>query len=331
MEKICRNFRSESEYIAEDWHSVDKDWTRAENRSYDNTWGMFSGFIRTIGNINLCQNLYLKMRGLMEHGRLNILKFIFSELIFFLFIYSIVIAQTKDSTPFVPDRPGFATPPDIITRNIFEVEEGIQYENSTDGIMRNQNLLFSSLLLRYGLAENAELRIQTDYAYNKKDSVTSSVVYGLNPMTIGTKVKLVEQQKVVPNFSLLFNLTLPFIGKNEFRPENVAPSFYLLMSNDLSETVNLCYNYGMIWDGSSPIPTHFFAVCLGVNLNNELSTFIESYGFSNQPTKPEFYIDAGLAYLITDHLQIDLTAAGYLNSFKDYYLINIGLAWEINK
>jgi hypothetical protein len=259
------------------------------------------------------------------------MRFILSEIIFFLFLCSAVIAQTKDSTPFVPDRPGFATPPDIIHKNVFEVEEGIQYENSRDGIIRNQNFLFSSVLLRYGLLENAEIRIETDFAYNITDGVNHTVVYGFNPITIGTKVKLLEQQGVVPNFSLLFNLTLPFIGKDEFRPDNAAPSFYLLMANDLSEIVNLCYNYGMIWDGSSSDPTHFYAVCLGVNLTDELSTFIEGYGFLNHTAKPEFYIDAGFAYLVTDHLQVDLTTAGHLNSFKDYYLLNIGFAWEMNR
>src|ERR1035438_2944638 len=97
-------------------------------------------------------------------------------------------------------------------------------------------------------------------------------------------------------------------------PNNSAPSFYLLFRSDLSGAVNLCYNYGMIWDGSSSVPTHFYAVCLSVNLNDKLSTFIEGYGYFNQTAKPEFYLDAGFAYLITDHLQADITAAGYLNS-----------------
>ena len=267
----------------------------------------------------------------MEYRKLNNLRVIFPGIMLFLFLCSTVSAQTNDSIPFVPDRPGFATPPDIIPKNVFEFEEGIQFENSTDGIIRNQNFLFSSVLLRYGLLENAEIRVQTDFAYNITDGANHSVVYGFNPVTIGTKIKLKEQQGLIPNFSLLFNLTLPFIGKNEFRPDNTAPSFYLLMANDLSEAVNLCYNYGMIWDGSSSIPTHFYAVCLSVNLNEKLSTFAEEYGFFNQTTKPEFYMDAGFAYMITDHLQADITAAGYLNSFKDYFLLNIGFAWEINR
>jgi hypothetical protein len=258
------------------------------------------------------------------------LKIILKGLILFLFVSSAAFGQTLDSTSFVPDRPGFATPPDIIPLNVFEFEDGIQYENSIDGIIRNQNFLFSSVLLRYGLLKNAEIRIQTDFADHITNGPDHSVIYGFDPVTVGTKIKLLEQKSIVPNVSLLFNLTLPFIGKNDFRPDNAAPSLYLLMSNDLSEIINLCYNYGISWDGNSPVPTHFYAVCLSVNLNEKLSSFIESYGYFNRTVNPNFYLDAGFAYLITNHFQTDITVAGYLNSFKNYYLFNMGFAWEIN-
>jgi hypothetical protein len=292
---------------------------------------MFSGYIYSIGNNKLRNILPLTQMKLMKHGRQNIFRSILQGLIFLIYLYTTSSAQTKDTPVFVPDRPGFATPPDLISQQVFEVEEGIQYESSTDGIIRNKNIQLSSVLLRYGLFEKAEIRIQTDYAYNIKDGVIHSTIYGFDPVTIGTKIKVIEQKGVMPNFSLLFKLTMPFLGKAEFRPDNTAPSIYLLFSNDLSESVNLCYNYGMGWDGSSTIPTHFCAVCLGVNLNDEISTFVESYGYLNQTTKPKLYIDAGFAYLITEHLQIDLTAAGYLNSFKDYYLFSTGFAWEIGR
>ena len=266
----------------------------------------------------------------MSNRRLNNLRIIFSGIVFFLLLYSSVSAQTRDSIPFFPDRPGMATPTNIMPRNIWEVEESVQYEKYSDDVIRNQNYLFSSVLLRYGLSGNAELRIQTDYAYNITDGANHSVVQGLDPITIGTKVKLLGQQRAMPNFSLLFNLTLPYAGKNEFRPDNAAPSFYLLMSNILSERVSLCYNYGIKWDGSSSVPTHFYAACLGVILNDKLSIFIEGYGYFKQTAKPKFYIDGGIAYLITENLQADFTLAGYLNSFKNYYLLNIGMAWEID-
>lgn len=258
------------------------------------------------------------------------MKILFLQILLLLVLQTMVKSQTDSSINFVPDRPGMATPPNILTSKRFQVEDGFQFEKYNNGILRNENFLFSSLLLRYGFVKNVEIRIQSDYAYNKNsDSATTSAIYGLNPITIGTKIKLIEQRKAIPNISFLFNLTLPYIGKKEFKPDNFAPSFFLLMSNDISEKLNVCYNYGMSWDGSSSEPTHFYALCLGANLNAKWSTFIEGYGFSNQQTNSEFYIDAGFAYLINDHLQIDLSAAGYLNSFLDYYLLNAGIAWKI--
>lgn len=258
------------------------------------------------------------------------MKILTLQILLFLVLHPMVKSQTDNSISFVPDRPGMATPPNILTAKHFQIEDGFQYEKNDNGILRNENLLFSSLLFRYGVVKNFELRIQSDYAYNKiKDTATTSIIYGLNPITLGSKINLIEQKRAIPTISFLFNLTLPFVGNKEFKPDNFAPSFFLLFSNDISEKLNVSYNYGMSWDGSSSEPTHFYALCLGANLNSNWSTFIEGYGFSNQQTNSSFYIDAGFAYLINDHLQIDLSAVGYLNSFLDYYLLNAGIAWKI--
>lgn len=258
------------------------------------------------------------------------MKILFFQIVLLLVLHTTVKSQIDSSINFVPDRPGMATPPNTMTSGNFQVEDGFQFEKYNDGNLQNENFLFSSLLLRYGVVKNFEVRVQSDYVYNKIiDSEATSATYGLNPITLGTKITLIEQQKAIPHISFLFNLTLPFIGKKEFKPDNFAPSFYILMSNSISEKFNVCYNYGMSWDGSSSEPTHFYALCLGANLNSEWSTFVEGYGFTNKQTNSEFYIDAGFAYLIDDHLQIDISATGYLNSFLDYYCLNAGIAWKI--
>jgi len=257
------------------------------------------------------------------------MKIQFLQIVLLLVLHTTVKSQIDSSNNFVPDRPGMATPPNTLTPNSFQAEDGFQFEKYNDGNLRNENFLISSLLLRYGLVKNVEIRIQSDYAYNKIIvSGTTSAIHGLNPITIGTKIKLIEQRKAIPNISFLFNVTLPFIGKKEFKPDNFAPSFFLLMSNDISEKLNVCYNYGMSWDGSSSEPTHFYALCLGANFNAKWSTFVEGFGFSNKLTDTEFYIDGGFAYLLNNHLQIDLSATGFLNSFLDYYSLNAGIAWK---
>ena len=259
------------------------------------------------------------------------MKYILQCLAFIIFLCSSTIAQTDDSSSFVADRPGSATPPDVMTFRKVQLEDGLLYSNLFNGNIHRENYLFSSLLVRYGFVKYAELRIQTDFAYNiTKDSTGKTIVSGFTPITIGMKIKLIGQQKVIPNISLLFNLTLPFVGKQEFVPRNFAPSFYLLMSNDITDRLNLCYNYGMIWNGSTGDPIHFYAACFDIHLHPKWDVFIEGYGFSSLHVSPAFYMDTGAAFLINDHLQADLSVTGYLNSIRDFYMFNMGIAWKIN-
>jgi len=260
------------------------------------------------------------------------MKFFLLQIVLFLILSSTIKSQPDSLNNFVPDRPGMATPPNVLTSRNLQIEEGSQFEKYKQGLLNNDNFLFSSPLLRYGIVNILEVRIQTDYVYDKEKDRTktsTSTIQGLNPLTIGSKIKLVEQRKTLPDISVLFNLTLPYFGNKEFRPANFAPSFYLLMSKSISEKLNVCFNYGLSWDGSSAVPTHFYALCLGVNLDERWSTFIENFGYFSKMTNPVYYIDTGFAYLINDRLQIDFSATGYLNSFFSYYSMNMGIAWKI--
>ena len=257
------------------------------------------------------------------------MKLVILPILLLLVFQNTIKSQTDSDTGFVPDRPGMATPPDILTMGFLQVETGFQFDNYDFGNFQNENFLFPSILLRYGIQKNVEIRIQSDYAFTiATDSLATSTEHGLNPITIGTKIKFIEQQNLIPNVSFLINLTLPFLGKKDFRPDSYAPFLCLLFSNSVSENLNVCYNYGISWDGSTSKPTQFYALCLGANLNTQWSIFIEGYGFTNQETNSDFYIDAGFAYLINDHFQIDLSGAKNLNSSSDYYCLSTGITWK---
>jgi hypothetical protein len=239
-------------------------------------------------------------------------------------------AQTDSTECIVPDRPGVATSPEILSKRAFQIEYGLQYEKISDRFVTMEKFLFSSLLLRYGVAKDFEVRIQTDYALNNEnDSTGKSTSHGMMPMTIGTKISLIKNRKLIPSISLLFNLTLPYVGQKELRPDNFAPSFLILLSNPISDKLNLCYNYGMAWDGITPEPTQLYAISLGINLNKRWNAFVENFGFFHKDEAPKFYVDGGFTYLINHHLQLDIAVAGYLSSFLTYYSLFAGIAWRI--
>jgi len=224
------------------------------------------------------------------------------------------------------DRPGMATPPSISQPREIQIETGFSYEKIRYENNFQETILYNSTLLRYGITKNSEIRIQTDFAQVKTDS---SNITGFNPLTIGTKLLLMEEKGILPQTSFLFNLTLPWIGEKQFRPGNLAPSIYLLMQNDLTKKINVCYNIGIEYDGESPVPAEFAAICFGYGITGKLNGFIENYNWFSNRSKPENFIDLGFAYLIGKNLQIDLSANISIQDIEKYIMINSGVSWRI--
>jgi hypothetical protein len=223
-----------------------------------------------------------------------------------------------------------ANPPDILSFERIQIENGNTFENYIDGTVHHENYYIPAFLIRIGLLKNAEARIFTDYVYKiETDSGISSKMNGMDPITFGTKIKLFKQRKVLPKTSVLANLTLPFYGKTEFKPDYLAPSVFLLMSNSISQVMTLTYNYGLIWDGNLSPVTQAYAISMNANLFPWFSIFIENYGFISKYDKPKLYYDAGMAFLLNNHFQIDVSAGAKIDSDNDYFIVNAGFAWQI--
>jgi hypothetical protein len=56
--------------------------------------------------------------------------------------------------------------------------------------------------------------------------------------------------------------------------------------------------------------------------------FIENYGFITEYYKPKLYYDAGMAFLLNNHIQIDISAGAKIDSDNDYFIVNAGFAWQ---
>lgn len=247
----------------------------------------------------------------------------------FLGLISIISkSQTIELPYFYADRPGMATPPFIAEPKYFQIETGFSYEKNQLEKPFQENILYNSTLLRYGINKNSEIRLQTDYARVKTDSVN---IAGFNPLTIGTKLFISEANGILPKTSFLFNLTLPGFGEKNFRPKNLTPSIYLLMQNDITKKLNICYNIGIEYDGEKTDPIEFTAICLGYSFTDKLNGFIENYNWFSNKTKPENFIDFGFAYLLGKNIQLDLSGNTNVKDIRNYFMINFGFSWRITK
>jgi len=236
------------------------------------------------------------------------------------------ISQTTDLPDITADRPGMSTPPSIVGAKSIQFESGFSFEKITSGNTVQENILYNTTLVRYGINKYAEIRLQTDYAQEKTDSTN---LIGLNPLTLGTKILVAKGNKILPFTSLFVNLTLPWVGNKNFRPGNLAPSFYLLMQNNITDKLNLCYNIGIQYDGFTSIASKFAAICLGYNFTEKLSGFLENYNWFSRNTDGANFIDGGFAYLVSKNLQLDLSGNLNLRDFRNYYMTNFGVSWRL--
>lgn len=191
-----------------------------------------------------------------------------------------------------------------------------------------ETTLFNSSLLRYGINKNSEIRLQVDYAKVKKDGIAFT---GFNPIIIGTKLDISEGKSIIPKTSFLLNLTLPFLGNENFRPHYLMPSFYLLMQNNINSKSSIGYNLGIEYDETKTAPAKFISLCFTHNIAYKLSGFIESYNWFSDNMEPENFIDCGLAYFLRKNFQIDLSGNINVRSIKNYFLFSFGVSWSIQQ
>lgn len=253
-------------------------------------------------------------------------------LIILLFNVFAVHSQNEETQDILSDRGGFATSPFVLPSGVFQIESGFSFEKS-----KNENIIvnafsYNSILLRYGIISRAEIRLQTDYVRKVTGTGSNSLEeIGFNPLTIGLKFFISKEIGILPAISFLGNLKLPYWGNKNFKPVNFAPTFYLLMENELSKHFSLCYNLGLEWDGESDEPIKSLAFSLGYSINNKLSCFIENYYLFSDNGNRDSFIDAGFSYQVRNNLQFDISGGINLMSSKNNYMGSAGVLWRLPK
>jgi len=244
----------------------------------------------------------------------------------FLLISSLCYAQEELPT-ISADRPGYTWGAEVMQLHKLSWENGFGFESSPfDG----QTLTVNSTIVRYGIFENVELRVGTDFMLFKEfgEGQFSSVY--TNPLAIGTKLKIFEGTGILPSIGLLAELKSPHIGSKELLPSHIAPSLYALFEHTITDWFWVCYNAGLEWDGESAAPKTFLALGLGFNITESLGAFIETYNYLHEEEDNMHLTEFGLTWLVTRRLQLDLECDLDFRNFGKHYAIGCGVAWLVN-
>ena len=245
------------------------------------------------------------------------------RLILSIIMISASLAVMAQDVEFTADRPGASTGPATVWRGVIQLEQGVQYDGVGDGYGQ---FTFSNTLFRYGLFDGVELRLGGDALIHHTYDNWQPAFAGL---TVGTKISCFEGRGAIPAISVLADFAIPGTAGNGFETEHLAPSLYLLFENSVNNWLSIGYNVGAEWDGSTPAPTTFVALCLGFSVSERLGCFAESYNYFGKAGN-SYCADFGLNYMAGERVQLDVAANLDVCNPKQCWAVSLGVAWQIN-
>jgi len=251
-----------------------------------------------------------------------------------LFFLSLANAQIET------DRPDFTESPNVVPKGALQIETGFIWEKDQELIpgggatalyLKETNITINTTLLRFGLTNNIELRLNMSYDKNEIDNplainqLAKPITQGFRTSFIGFKTNLYKNEKLSVGF--LGHLYIPELASGDFSKsdgQKVAPEFLIPCSVDVTDRFGVAFQYGLTWDGFTANPTTSYTLALGYSLTEKLSFYIEPYGFLTNNGDELHLMNGGFTYLVNDDFQLDLTGGFGLNDDAPNNFLNCG-------
>ncbi len=247
-----------------------------------------------------------------------------------IFISQNSFSQVEDIST---DRPDQSESPYLMKKGYFQIEAGVISENDEpEKDIKTNGLSAPTVLLRYGIAKNVELRAGIEHQSSKTTfpggSATTS---GLGPIMAGTKISLFSEKGSMPETALLLSVSIPFKDNSAFQSDYIGTEFRFAMTNNLSKRFSLSYNVGGEFGAGAPGATGLYTIALGAGLVNKLSGFVELYGFMPQKFSPDHRFDAGLTYLVLKNVQVDAAFGLGISERSPNFFVGGGVSVRLPK
>lgn len=252
----------------------------------------------------------------------KILKAMKQVLLFLVLLFSSPsMAQDAIST----DRPDESENSSVVPYKRFQTEAGVQHFQSAEN---SREFTVPTVLWKYGIYKNIELRLTTSYGYENDEGELSS---GLQPVIAGFKVQFLKQNGLLPETALLAQAEIPKLASADYKQTHLAPEVRLLFKNKINDKLELSYNAGASWDSEDLVPTYIYTVSSGYKITKKLSAFIENYAYFSADEQPDYWIDGGLLIFLTEDILLDFAAGYELSEQNNYHRFyeSVGVSFRL--
>ncbi len=235
------------------------------------------------------------------------------------------VGASAQSPELVTDRPDQTESATVVPRGLLQVETGYLFTREGDV----DSHAAPGTLFRIGLGGRTELRL------GHAGVMGTEGRRGAGDSELGAKVNLIPQADGWrPELALLGDLSLPTGGRG-FSSGGTDPSFLVAFAHELGPRLSLGYNAGAAWESSPDREERdaflVYSLALGTGLTDRLGAFIEVFG-DRQVTDEvatAASADAGLTFLVTDILQLDVSVGRALRGPADDVFVGAGLSLRL--
>lgn len=236
--------------------------------------------------------------------------------------------------PLDSDRPNFTDTSTTVGYRRLQIESGYTYTHAVGGDSTHDIHDLPELLVRYGLAERLELRVEWNEGmvfdrFTDRNSGRVVTESGSIDVDFGFKYAISKQDKWRPQSAIIVSISAP-VGAAFQSSRQVDPFVNYLYSWEFTKKLSMTCNTGSWWTAESGDHLSRLSQTAEVDyeLTEKLRVFTEWYAFffrNASDDRPQYYYDAGLTYLVTPNIQLDWRAGLGLNSVSDGFFTGCGL------
>ena len=243
------------------------------------------------------------------------------------------IARAADNT-IATDRPDFVESSDVVGKGHVQIETSLAWERDKIDTLKLRTRSTPSLL-RLGLGEDWELRFETDGSLNQRstDLGVTTRERGWSDVSVGIKWHTAEGDEATnkPGTAWLFHVDVDS-GSAAFRGQGLRPSLRYVAEWDLPNGFSLGVMPGFYVDKNEQ-GKHFtggiLAATLGKTWTEKLHGFVELAGQQIASTRNGgslLTFDTGLAYLLSNDMQVDTALSRGLNKTSPDFSWTVGFS-----
>jgi len=256
---------------------------------------------------------------------------------YFVSLLLIILSTGLFSQAIITDRPDQTESPVAVSPGLIQVESGLLFQRmgGEDGISMSRSV-YPTNLFRIGLVKNLELRVVNEISTYKiqetafNDSIEINRSYsGTEDMQIGFKYQFTPlESKVI--VGLMGHVFVP-TGSAGISADDYGVLGRLNVAFSIDEKRGISANFGYVNNDldlrdnrEEQLNGNFtYTLAYGHSLSDRVGLYIEAYGDYVEFEEWENNMDAGITYLLRDHIQLDYSYGWGLENIMNYHSIGI--------